>query len=77
MIFVDTGAWFARYIAGDVDHEAATAWFARIPDKLVTTDYVIDELLTLLKVRGYANVAYAVGGALWSGVACEVEYVTP
>jgi predicted nucleic acid-binding protein len=76
VIFVDTGAWFARYVASDVDHVAAVAWFGRIPDKLVTTDYVLDDLLTLLKVRGFANIACAVGDALWAETACAVEKVT-
>jgi uncharacterized protein len=76
MIFVDTGAWFARYVAEDVDHEAAKAWFSNVPDRLVTTDYVIDELLTLLKVRDHANIAFAVGDSLWSGAICQLVHVT-
>jgi hypothetical protein len=40
-----------------VDHPAAMVWFANIPDRLITTDYVVDELLTLLKVRGYPQIA--------------------
>jgi uncharacterized protein len=76
MIFVDTGAWFARYVADDVDHEAAKAWFSHVPDRLVTTDYVLDELFTLLKVRDYANIAFAVGELLWSGAICQLVHVT-
>ena len=60
MIFVDTGAWFARYVAEDIDHAAALTWFAVAPDRVLTTDYVIDELLTLLKQCGYAEIAFAV-----------------
>jgi predicted nucleic acid-binding protein len=77
MIFVDTGAWFARYVTDDTDHNAAAAWFAKVPDRLITTDYVIDELLTLLKVRGYPEIAYSVGAPLISGQACVLEYVKP
>jgi predicted nucleic acid-binding protein len=77
VIFVDTGAWFARYVASDADHEAAVAWFANPPDRLATTDYVIDELLTLLKQRGYAGIAFAVGATLIEGVACHLEYLSP
>lgn len=75
MIFVDTGAWFARYVAADIDHSAALAWFASASDRLVTTDYVIDELLTLLKQRGHANIAFAVGAPLIAGAACQLEHV--
>ena len=74
MIFVDTGAWFARYVAEDVDHSAAVAWFPSSPDMLVTTDYVVDELLTLLKVRGFANIAFSVGGKLLAGQVCNGRF---
>ena len=77
MIFVDTGAWYARYVTEDVDHGAATAWFSKVPDRLITTDYVVDELLTLLKVRGYQEVAFKIGAPLISGTACRLEYVQP
>ncbi len=77
MIFVDTGAWFARYVADDVDHKAAVDWFANVPDRLVKTDYVVDELLTLLKVRGHSEIAFAVGTPLVSGVTCELEFINP
>lgn len=77
MIFVDTGAWYARYVAEDVDHPAAVAWFAAAPARLITTDYVVDELLTLLKTRGYANIAFSVGADLLAGQACQFVYVQP
>jgi predicted nucleic acid-binding protein len=77
VIFVDTGAWFARYVASDVDHAAAVAWFANPPDRLATTDYVVNELLTLLKQRGFPDIAFAVGATFIEGVACHLEYVSP
>ena len=52
MIFVDTGAWFAAFVPNDPDHVAADAWLEANHKPLVTTDYVVDELLTLLKMRG-------------------------
>ena len=52
MIFVDTGAWFAAFVPNDADHVMADAWLETNTDLLVTTDYVIDELLTLMKIRG-------------------------
>ena len=50
-IFVDTGAWFARFVPSDSDHTAARDWFEQNTFPLITTDYVVDELLTVLKVR--------------------------
>jgi uncharacterized protein len=52
MIFVDTGAWYALAIPSDVDHERAKEFLAASTQPLVTSDYVIDELLTLFVVRG-------------------------
>jgi predicted nucleic acid-binding protein len=75
-IFVDTGAWFARFVPTDPDHPAARDWFARNRVPLITTDYIIDELLTLLKVRGEYSRALLVGPILFSGEACGLEWIT-
>jgi predicted nucleic acid-binding protein len=64
-VFVDTGAWFAYFVRRDPDHRAATRWMQRNRQPLVTTDYILDELLTLLKVREYFRVAVAAGEARW------------
>lgn len=77
MIFVDTGAWYARYVAEDIDHAAAIAWFTNVSDRLVTTDYIVDELLTLLKMRGYTGIAFAIGSQFFAGTVCRLEYVSP
>jgi hypothetical protein len=52
MIFVDTVAWYALATPGDADHESAKALLASIDELLLTSDYVVDELLTLFIVRG-------------------------
>ena len=64
MIFVDTGAWFAAFVPNDADHAMADAWLETNTDLLVTTDYVIDELLTLMKMRveGHFHSASAIRG---------------
>jgi predicted nucleic acid-binding protein len=51
VIFVDTGAWYATFVPSDRDHDSANAWFEGNNERLATTDYVIDEILPLLKVR--------------------------
>ncbi len=51
-VFVDTGAWFARFVPTDPDHSAAKSWLDSSTRPLITTDYVLDELLTLLRIRG-------------------------
>jgi uncharacterized protein len=53
-LFVDTAGWMAAADAADPKHRATTAardkWFEE-GRHLVTTDYVIDETLTLLRIR--------------------------
>lgn len=77
MIFVDTGAWFASFVPNDSDHATADAWMEANVDLLVTTDYVIDELLTLLKIRGEFQRALRLGASLFAGEIAHVEWVTP
>jgi predicted nucleic acid-binding protein len=52
MIFVDTGAWYAVATPGDPDHLQARAFLSQSIEPLVTTDYIVDELLTLFAARG-------------------------
>ena len=51
MVFVDTGAWFALSVDSDPDHAAAKEFISQNHDALVTSDYVVDERLTLSTVR--------------------------
>ncbi len=55
MLFVDTGAWYALTVPSDPDHAAATHFLQQNPRPLVTSDYVVDELLTLFVVRGHKS----------------------
>ena len=74
-IFVDTGAWFARFVPSDRDHPAARDWFERNIHPLIATDYIVDELLTVLKVRGEYQRALEVGPSLFNGDVCNLEWV--
>lgn len=76
MVFVDTGAWFAAFVPNDPDHAAADAWLAQNRELLVTTDYVLDELLTLLKIRGEFERAVLIGEELVSGTIADLEWVS-
>lgn len=67
MIFVDTSAWFASAVPWDVDHQAASAWLSRNTEPLLTSDYVVDETLTLLRSRGESARAVALGQELFGG----------
>jgi uncharacterized protein len=75
VIFVDTSAWFAYYAPGDVNHSAAREVFRRARDRFVTIDYVVDELLTLLKTRENPNRAAAAGKTLFEEKTARIEWV--
>ncbi len=76
MIFVDTGAWFAAVTPSDPQHSRATAFLAASQDSLITTDYVIDETLTLLRARGEYQRALILGERFFAGDIAEVVYLT-
>ncbi|HAH08129.1 MAG TPA: VapC toxin family PIN domain ribonuclease [Elusimicrobia bacterium] len=63
-VFVDTSAWYAYARRDDPDHaavkEALEAWQGR----LVTSDFVFDEVVTLVRVRLGHGASVHVGEAL-------------
>jgi predicted nucleic acid-binding protein len=77
VIFVDTNAWFARFSPRDSNHELACAFHRANREPLVTTDYVIDETLTLFKVRGNFQRAMRIGPRLLRGQLAELVWVEP
>ncbi len=77
MIFVDTGAWFACFVPLDPDHPRASEWYLANTRPLVTTEYVVAELLTLLKARGQYRIALDVGDDLSFEAMGRIEFVSP
>jgi predicted nucleic acid-binding protein len=75
MIFVDTSAWFARYTPKDAFHQAAVNFFEQNTAPLVTTDYIVDETLTLLKARGNYERALVVGPPLLQGLLADLIWI--
>ncbi len=75
MIFIDTGAWFAMAVPSDQDHAAVAQCLAQLSEPLLTTDYVVDETLTLLRARGYDRRALALGEAFFNGSIASVHYL--
>jgi predicted nucleic acid-binding protein len=76
MIFVDTSIWYASHVAEDPAHVAARALLATASQELVTTDYVVDELLTLLTVRRHRAIAERLGGKFWAGQVCRLHWTS-
>jgi len=60
-LFVDTGAWVALLASGDVHHAHAREAFAELRSRnalAVTSNYIVDETVTWLRMRArYADAA--------------------
>jgi len=50
-LFVDTGAWYALIDRNDPDHKNAADFFWRNKTPLITTNFIFDETVTLLRSR--------------------------
>lgn len=77
MIFVDTGAWYALCDRSCIEHAAATRYAESVRERLVTTDYIVAELLTLPRARRLHQEAIALGERLLTGRQALLVWVTP
>ena len=77
MVFVDTSAWFALFVPTDPDHLRLRDWFAQNREPLVTSDYCIDETLTLLLVRCERLRAMEAGRQLFEHNLTRIQFVSP
>jgi predicted nucleic acid-binding protein len=74
MTFVDTSAWFSAYVPTDpFYHRMRTILFGA--GRLVTTDYVLDETLTLKRTRGHFDRALHFGPHILEQRVTVLEYV--
>lgn len=76
MVFVDTSAWFAAVVPSDPNHPHAANWLATNPAVLLTTDYIIDETLTLLRARGERQRAKLLGKKFFQESIAEIYFLT-
>ncbi|MEK6724951.1 MAG: PIN domain-containing protein [Deltaproteobacteria bacterium] len=65
-IFVDTSAWYALFDKDDNNHAQANHFYENNIFPLVTTDYILDEALTLTKKRLGHTKAIEIGKPLWN-----------
>ena len=66
MTFVDTGAWVALFVEADDQHRVAREWVSSNRDRLVTSDYIVDEVLTPIAARFRRQTAIRAGHVLFS-----------
>ena len=76
MVFVDTGVWFAWHVPDDPDHRLVRQWFKDNKQPLVTTDYCIDESLTLLVARKRPALALDAGRSFFHQNIASIQFVT-
>ena len=76
MTFTDTGAWFAVSVKSDENHVSALTWFRKNQQPLLTTDYIVDETLTLLRSRQQNSFAQALRRRFFSGAVATIYYLT-
>ena len=74
--FVDTSAWFAFVNRRDADHRAVRAIVADLEGRLVTTNYVFDETVTLCRYRLSHTIALEVGRTLLDPNAVDLVRTT-
>ncbi|MEX2172319.1 MAG: PIN domain-containing protein [Pirellulales bacterium] len=72
MIFVGTSGLYASSSARDANHNNAKQFLASVQERLVTTDYVVDETLTLFRARGESQHAFAFGNEVIDGSFAEL-----
>lgn len=75
-VFVDTSAWFAYVNAADSDHHRVRE-LLDVSDRLVTSNYVFDETVTLTQARLGHRHAVSVGRTLLDQATVELIRVTP
>jgi predicted nucleic acid-binding protein len=75
-IFVDTSVWYALLDKTDSLHDNAVEFFQSLAHPVVTTNYIVDETVTLAKNRLGHRVAVEIGEKLWNEEAATLIYVT-
>lgn len=63
-LFVDTSAWFALANRSDPDHDAVRETLTHHDDRLVTSNFVFDETVTLARYRPGHHAAEKIGDSL-------------
>lgn len=76
MILVDTSAWFAVYSPRDVNRRPAHEYMRLVDEVLFTTDYIVDETLTLLRVKGLSVRAEVFGRRIFDERSISVAKVS-
>ena len=76
MIFVDISVWFARFVPKGLNHIRTTTWLDENSEVLTTSDYCVDEVLTLLSVRERPSLAVEAGREFFDETLARLHYLS-
>jgi predicted nucleic acid-binding protein len=77
-IFLDTSGIYAYLVKQDEKHTAAASSIQealKADGRLITTDYIIDEISTLMKARGHGHIITKIFDGILSSRACHIEWM--
>ena len=78
--FVDTSGFYALLVQGDSMHGKAVSLLSKAAmskARFVTSDYILDETVTLLKARGHGHLIEDFLDSVLTSEACTVEWMDP
>ena len=76
-LFVDTSAWFAFANRDDPEHKGVAALLGKSRGRLITSNFIFDETVTLCQRRLGHSVAEKVGRALLDSARVDLLRITP
>lgn len=77
LLFIDTSAFYAFLDRSDAYHDAMAHIFRKSSAQFVTSNYILDELITLFRVRGIGLHQFApFVTALWREELCRIIRIT-
>lgn len=75
-IFVDTSAWCAYFDRSDSEHSKVTEYLNQTAFPLITSNYIIDETLTLVRNRIGHSYARKIGKQFFAGKIAQIVRIT-
>lgn len=76
-VFVDTGAWYALIDRKDPDHARVVPLFQANRGLLITSNFVVDETLTLLRYRLGWHIAHTFGEQMRTAALTRLVRISP
>lgn len=79
-VFIDTSGWVALFVENDKYHKKAASIFDEIKNSkalIYTSDYVVDETVTTILVRGSHKQSVLAGEALFTSKIIKIIPICP